>query len=541
MAEQNDYTYCLPNENNEEESHTTSVNSLIIIGANGSGKSKLGAWIEQQDGDRIHRVGAQRSLNFSEYIPQKSYEEAEGELFYGVPEKVYWKKEKKQRWGYGKEYTTKLLNDFDVVLSALLARRNGEIRRFFDECRDAEIRGSANPHTPLTALDQLYNVWNAIFPHRQLNEYDAKFTATLEVDGEKKSYPATQMSDGERSVLYLAAQVLCIPESKTIIVDEPEVHLHPSLMGRLWRALETARPDCFFIFITHDIQFASVHGASDKVWVKSYDGEKWCWEFIPESDLPEQLLLELLGNRKNVLFVEGGQGSLDVQLYSTLYPEYYIVPCGGCSQVIANTKAFASTSRLHELRAYGIIDRDYRSEEELDALEKKGIYSLKVAEVENLFLVEPLLRILAKHFYCQNAENAIQKIKNYIIEERFAGQIERQICQATVASLKTQLTSIEINGDNDETISANFEREIASLNPTGEFDRQSDRFKAALNAKDYESVLALFNEKGLAKSIGNFLNINDKAYCTIVIALLNGDESRKLIEALEHYIPELPS
>lgn len=116
MAEQNDYTYCLPNENNEEESHTTSVNSLIIIGANGSGKSKLGAWIEQQDGDRIHRVGAQRSLNFSEYIPQKSYEEAEGELFYGVPEKVYWKKEKKQRWGYGKEYTTKLLNDFDVVL-----------------------------------------------------------------------------------------------------------------------------------------------------------------------------------------------------------------------------------------------------------------------------------------------------------------------------------------------------------------------------------------------------------------------------------------
>ena len=150
------------------------------------------------------------------------------------------------------------------------------------------------------------------------------------------------------------------------------------------------------------------------------------------------MLLELLGNRKNVLFVEGGQGSLDVQLYSTLYPEYYIVPCGGCSQVIANTKAFASTSRLHELRAYGIVDRDYRSEEELDALEKKGIYSLKVAEVENLFLVEPLLRILAKHFYCQNAENAIQKIKNYIIEERFAGQIERQICQATVASLKTR-------------------------------------------------------------------------------------------------------
>ena len=540
MTEQNDYTYYLPNEDNEKESHITSVNSLIIIGANGSGKSKLGAWIEQQDLENVHRVAAQRSLNFSKHIHLKSYEESEREFFYGVADENLRRNSKIHRWG-SKDHTTKPIDDFDAVLSALLAQQRNEAQRYLDSCRKAEESGQEKPCTPTTPLDRLKAIWKEVFPHRDLEEKDSKFIAAFSHENNRKEYPATQMSDGERAVLYLAAQVLCIPNDKTIIVDEPEVHLHPSLMGRLWRALETARPDCFFIFITHDIQFASVHGASDKVWVKSYDGEKWCWEFIPESDLPEQLLLELLGNRKNVLFVEGGQGSLDVQLYSTLYPEYYIVPCGGCSQVIANTKAFASTSRLHELRAYGIIDRDYRSEEELDALEKKGIYSLKVAEVENLFLVEPLLRILAKHFYCQNAENAIQKIKNYIIEERFAGQIERQICQATVASLKTQLTSIEINGDNDETISANFEREIASLNPTSEFDRQSDRFKATLNAKDYESVLALFNEKGLAKSIGNFLNINDKAYCTIVIALLNGDESRKLIEALEHYIPELPS
>ena len=464
MTEQNDYTYYLPNEDNEKESHITSVNSLIIIGANGSGKSKLGAWIEQQDLENVHRVAAQRSLNFSKHIHLKSYEESEREFFYGVADENLRRNSKIHRWG-SKDHTTKPIDDFDAVLSALLAQQRNEAQRYLDSCRKAEESGQEKPCTPTTPLDRLKAIWKEVFPHRDLEEKDSKFIAAFSHENNRKEYPATQMSDGERAVFYLAAQVLCIPNDKTIIVDEPEVHLHPSLMGRLWRALETARPDCFFIFITHDIQFASVHGASDKVWVKSYDGEKWCWEFIPESDLPEQLLLELLGNRKNVLFVEGGQGSLDVQLYSTLYPEYYIVPCGGCSQVIANTKAFASTSRLHELRAYGIIDRDYRSEEELDALEKKGIYSLKVAEVENLFLVEPLLRILAKHFYCQNAENAIQKIKNYIIEERFAGQIERQICQATVASLKTQLTSIEINGDNDETISANFEREIASLNP----------------------------------------------------------------------------
>ena len=168
---------------------------------------------------------------------------------------------------------------------------------------------------------------------------DAHFTASIPETS--SDYSGTQMSDGERSVLYLASQVLCVPENKTLIIDEPEVHLHPSLMGRLWSALENARPDCLFLFITHDIQLTALHKSTDKVWVRSYDGAKWDLSPIPESDLPEQLLLELLGNRKNVLFVEGTNNSYDVQLYSALYPDFYVVPCGGCDQVISNTKAFA--------------------------------------------------------------------------------------------------------------------------------------------------------------------------------------------------------
>ena len=73
------------------------------------------------------------------------------------------------------------------------------------------------------------------------------------------------MSVGERSVLYLAAQVLRVPESKIIIMDEPEVHLHPSLMGYLWDALEKVRPDCLFIYITHDVDFVTSRRASDTI------------------------------------------------------------------------------------------------------------------------------------------------------------------------------------------------------------------------------------------------------------------------------------
>ena len=67
------------------------------------------------------------------------------------------------------------------------------------------------------------------------------------------------MSDGERAVLYLIVQVLCIPDNKKLIIDEPELHLHGSIMNRLWKGLEQVRPDCLFIYITHDTDFAALH------------------------------------------------------------------------------------------------------------------------------------------------------------------------------------------------------------------------------------------------------------------------------------------
>ena len=39
------FIYWVPDENGNKKEVTTQNNAVIIIGANGSGKSKLGAWI----------------------------------------------------------------------------------------------------------------------------------------------------------------------------------------------------------------------------------------------------------------------------------------------------------------------------------------------------------------------------------------------------------------------------------------------------------------------------------------------------------------
>ena len=103
------FTYYLPDANNAPEPHETEKNAIIIIGANGSGKSHLGAWMEMHDKeDRIHRIGGQRNLSFNAKINLKSYSEATDIIIYGHPDV----KGKDYKWDHEK-YTTKLIDNFE--------------------------------------------------------------------------------------------------------------------------------------------------------------------------------------------------------------------------------------------------------------------------------------------------------------------------------------------------------------------------------------------------------------------------------------------
>ncbi len=531
------FTYWLPDGNGEKQIINTDANAIIFIGANGAGKSRLGAWIEQQNTEQVHRIGAQRSLNFVDNIPLKSYRESEEFVMFGnsgvdsnsMNQKLY-------KYGSPREdrYVTHFFDDFNYVLSALIAKSNNENTEFVASCRRAEARGEALPHTPETEIDRLKTIWEDIFPQRRLHYSDSHFYA---IDpNNDNSYSATKMSDGERSVLYFIAQVLCVPEGKIILIDEPELHLHKSLMNRLWEALEKYRSDCLFIYITHDTQFASLHVNARKYWIRNYSGgEKWLIEEIEGQELPENLLIDLLGNRKNILFVEGECGSFDSQIYSLFYDDYYIVPCGSCSQVIARTKAFNNTPVLHYCKAFGIIDRDFRSDYEIEEFKKDSIFTIAVAEVENLFIVEEVIRAIAK-FHGLDEDEVFQKIKNYVIEERFDKQIESQICQAVVSEIKYRLGTIDVSKKNEIKAKETLERGLETIDFESIKLQMERKFKAVKDSYDYGQVIYVFNEKGISKSIGHFMSIVDKEYCNTVCAMLRNG-TLNIEELFGKYMP----
>jgi Fe-S cluster assembly ATPase SufC len=85
---------------------------VVIIGANGAGKSRLGFWIEQHQSnpEKVHRISAQKSLDFPEYVQLKSLEQAERELLLGTSQNPQtWGGYFKQRWLTGGQVVSSAL------------------------------------------------------------------------------------------------------------------------------------------------------------------------------------------------------------------------------------------------------------------------------------------------------------------------------------------------------------------------------------------------------------------------------------------------
>jgi len=55
----------------------------------------------------------------------------------------------------------------------------------------------------------------------------------------------------------------------------------------LWAEIEKSRPDCLFVYLTHDVDFAAAQENAQRIWLKSFDGEIWDWALIqPDQNLP---------------------------------------------------------------------------------------------------------------------------------------------------------------------------------------------------------------------------------------------------------------
>ena len=255
-----------------------------------------------------------------------------------------------------------------------------------------------------------------------------------------------QMSDGERSAFVLAARVLTADTGATILIDEPERHLHRAITERLIAALVKERPDCSFIISTHDPALPMNYPDSSVIITRQYapagpTGPEWEAMTLNSSiDMPEDVRRALLGGRRKILVTEGSSDSLDARLYSILFPDHLIYPAGSCEDVIRVVNGIESSNNHHDIESIGVIDRDTRSQNEVDRLAKRKIYAIDGYAIESLYYCPTAIRAVArwqaKSFVDTNESSLVQSAKGAGAIAFQKGEIVEQmaaiVCEAKV-------------------------------------------------------------------------------------------------------------
>jgi hypothetical protein len=96
-----------------------------------------------------------------------------------------------------------------------------------------------------------------------------------------------------------------------------------------------------------------------------------------------------------MLFVEGGDSSLDTAIYSLLFEEVSIGSRGSCRQVTEAVIGIRAINQLHRVEAVGLVDNDAMSGDQIADLESKGIYPMSVCSVESLYYSKEVLEAVA--------------------------------------------------------------------------------------------------------------------------------------------------
>lgn len=505
--------------------------NTVLVGANGCGKTSLANLLKKtldiRDGIVIP---AQKLLILPKFSntpnlasAKTHFEQYQNDI---LTDKVTFDAKQMDDFEYAlaKKYGSEMVK----VLGFLLGERQVMINRGAAKVKEGQnivfddIRST---------LDDVMVIWNGLIEHRQL---DCDENNLLRIKYEGTSYDAHEMSDGERVIIYHAGRVLLAPKNSLIIVDEPEIHLHKTIANKLWDDLEARRKDCTFIYFTHDLDFASSRIAQ-KGWIKEFKyPNNWQIELLEENVIPEELQLKLVGSRKKILFCEGDtQNSIDKYVFEILFPDYTIQPVESCKAVIAYTKAFNKLENA-SAKAYGLIDRDFRSEEQLKKLESESIYSYSVAEIENLFLIEDFIVKFAQY---KHETIDIDDLKSKVIQAA-NDNMELQLAAYIANAINYTFTESHIKrADTKAKVAANYADFTQSIDIENLYADQKQKIEKIIYDKDYNNLIKIINHKGLIRLVAQaFRYTKQKDYIEKALSFLKEEDTGRVI--FKAYFPQ---
>jgi len=353
---------------------------VFAMGANGSGKSSLMQWVYGSYFPNVQWISAHRQTWFVSNTMDLSSQQKldyENAMRNGdVLSSARWKDD------YPSQRASMAIYDLINADNA----RNREIAGAVDSNNMENAGALSKKDAPIKIINELLRLSN-IFIEISINENNQ--VIARKCGG--TPYSVTELSDGERNVLLIAANVLTVKSGTLVLIDEPERHLHRSIISPLLTHLFSKRDDCAFIVSTHDVMLPLDNPSARTLLIRgcTYAGSSvsgWDANIVPpETEIDDEIKKDILGARRKILFIEGDEKSLDKPLYSLVFPNVSIIAKSSCRDVEHTVSSIRDSDNLHWVHAFGIVDNDRRPETDINLLKEKGIYALPVFSVESIY------------------------------------------------------------------------------------------------------------------------------------------------------------
>lgn len=512
--------------------------SVVFVGANGTGKTRLATHIENLLNLNAHRISAHRALSLNPSVPKISEKDALLGLRLGfVNPDAGIQHRLHNRWRG--QAATALLNDFDFLIQALFAEQANKSLETHRKVRS----GYYTPVEP-TKFERLVEIWERLLPHRKL--HISGDDIQVSVCGEEKLYPSSEMSDGERAIFYMLGQALVAAESSLIIFDEPELHIHRSIMAKLWDEIESFRSDCALALITHDLDFAASRVAQKYI-VRDYKPTP-AWnieEVLQDSGFDEELVTLILGSRKPILFVEGAESSLDIAIYRCCFPDWTVIPKGSCEDVIHSVVTMRRNERLTRITCSGITDADDYNEEDVQYLSNLGIATLPVSEIENIILLPTVSRAIAETeaYEGEELEQRLESLAEAIFSTlQRDGAIDAVITRYCRRRIDRLLKKIDLSeASTVDTLVNKYLQETASLDISRIAASALHSIQLAIDNRDLSKLLIYYDNKRelMALAATHLKRCRLSDFESWLVRVLRNSKFPSLTEAIRDNLPNI--
>ncbi len=116
-------------------------------------------------------------------------------------------------------------------------------------------------------------------------------------------YELTKASDGEKHTIVMICAVLSAMDNAILLIDEPEIGIHNAAIKALFDTLEEERPDCTFVYATHNLDFAKTREDADVFYISKNNAnyEEPNIQKMSDDALERDILIDINGTPKPIL------------------------------------------------------------------------------------------------------------------------------------------------------------------------------------------------------------------------------------------------